>query len=90
MQIKIELLIVGLIFLMGCRTLPKYMDECDISAEWIGEVQECKDKVIAREDRIASDKIQEEREEALSKQCWQVQRGIWDKRLGRCRDWNML
>jgi len=90
MKIKIGLLIAALIFLMGCRTLPRYMDECDISAEWVGEVEECKEKVLAREDRKAQDKIDEAMEEALAGKCWREQRGIWDKRSGRCRDWNML
>jgi len=90
MKIKIGLLIAGLIFLMGCRTLPKYMDECDISAEWIGEVQECKDKVIAREDRQAKEAHQELLDKALAEKCWREQRGLWDKNSGRCRDWNLL
>ena len=90
MQIKIGLLIVVFIFLMGCRTLPRYMDECEISEEWIGEVEECKEKVEMREDRIVNKKIREAREEALAKRCWATRRGIWDKRTGTCKGWNML
>ena len=90
MQIRIGILIASLIVLMGCRTLPDTIAECQEIFSIEQEMVDCEERVLKREDRRVKKKADEAAEDALAGKCWREQRGIWDKNSGRCRDWSML
>ncbi len=80
----------AVVMLMGCETTPKYIDDCEEIFIVEQEINDCKDRVVEKEDRIVKKQQREATEEALSRRCWQVERGVWDKRTGSCKSWNML
>ena len=81
--------IVMCLLLAGCVATPKTINECDGLFTIETEIEECKERVIKREDKRAKRKEKERLEKAKAEACWR-RRGVYDKRNGRCRSFDDL
>ena len=75
---------IGITMMMGCRTLPDTVAECQEIFSIEQEMIDCEERVLKREDRRAQALIDQAKEEALAKKCWRERRGVWDKNNQRC------